>query len=99
MEEAHDPKNAEADSIAAVDSKLKKPGQKLKSRVEKAELLHLWKSQKTKAGMISAMYQKLGAMKKVELDAAYSEMMGQHEKMHGKANESVEARRRSCRRL
>lgn len=90
MEEAHDPKNAEADSIAAVD-KAGEAGPKAKEPGGKGGAAAPMEKPKTKAGMISAMYQKLGAMKKVELDAAYSEMMGQHEKMHGKANESVEA--------
>lgn len=32
---------------------------------------------KTKAGMVNAMYQKMNAMKKVDLQAAYSKMMGE----------------------
>lgn len=32
---------------------------------------------KTKAGMVNAMYQKMNAMKKVELQAAYGKMMGE----------------------
>jgi hypothetical protein len=32
---------------------------------------------KTKAGMINAMYGKLNAMKKVDLQAAYGKMMGE----------------------
>ena len=91
MEEAHDPKNAEADSNASV-AKAAETGPKATEPGGKGGAPAPMEKPKTKAGMISAMYQKLGAMKKVELDAAYSEMMGTHEKMHnGKANESVEA--------
>ena len=90
VEEAHDPKNAEAQAVDAVD-KAAGAGPTAKEPGGKGGKADPMEKPKTKAGMISAMYQKLGAMKKVELDAAYDGMMGTHEKMHGKANESVEA--------
>lgn len=81
VEEAHDPKNAEAQAVDAAD-KAGSAGPTAKEPGGKGGKADPMEKPKTKAGMISAMYQKLGAMKKVELDAAYNGMMGTHEKMH-----------------
>lgn len=87
VEEAHDPKNAEAQAVDAVD-KAGSAGPTATEPGGKGGKADPMEKPKTKAGMISAMYQKLGAMKKVELDAAFDGMMGKHEKMHAK--ESVD---------
>lgn len=70
----HDMKNAEAQSVASVD--------KAADATDKAPARTGDKSNsepmpKTKAGMINAMYGKLNAMKKVDLQAAYGKMMGE----------------------
>lgn len=75
--EAHDPKNAEAQSIASVKSAegkgktAKEPGGKGGT----AEPMQ--KLPGTKAGMINAMYMKASKMKKEELAGMYSKLMGE----------------------
>jgi hypothetical protein len=74
VEEAHDPKNAEAQSIASVDKAedgVKKQasarkGDKLSAKDEPAG------SPKTKAGMINAMFTKMNGMSKAEMSKMYS---------------------------
>ena len=61
--EAHDPKNAEDQSVDSVD--------KADDAVKPAPV------PKTKAGMVNAMVQKMGKMKKPDLMAAYEKMMGE----------------------
>ena len=61
VEEAHDPENAEQQSIDSVDKAAKASTQ--------APL------PKTKGKMIAAMYDRMSKMKKEELNAAYSKMM------------------------
>ena len=74
IEEAHDPKNAEAQSVAAADKATdagptaKEPG----GKGLKAEPMP-----KTKAGMGNAMYNKMNKMKKEDLKASYKSMMGE----------------------
>ena len=63
VEEAHDPKNAEANSVDSVDKAAKATTQAA--------------APKTKAGMINAMYGKISKMKKTDLQASYSKMMGE----------------------
>jgi len=63
VEEAHDPKNAEVQSVDSVDKAAKATTQAA--------------APKTKAGMINAMYGKLSKMKKADLQASYSNMMGE----------------------
>jgi hypothetical protein len=74
VEEAHDPKNAEAQSIASVDSAEDK-GPKAKAR--KGDKSNAEPMPKTKAGMINAMYGKMSKMKKEDLVGAYGKMMGE----------------------
>ena len=64
IEEAHDPKNAEAQSIASVQSAEDK-GPKAKAR--KGDKSNSEKMPKTKAGMINAAYTKMAGMKKEDL--------------------------------
>jgi hypothetical protein len=61
--EAHDPKNAETDSIATVD--------KAADATVKAT------PPKTKAGMVNAMAGKMAKMNKTQLKASYESMMGE----------------------
>ena len=64
MEEAHDPKNAEVQSVDSVDAAAK--AIKTQAPVPK-----------TKAGMINAMYGKMKKMNKSSLTASYGKMMGE----------------------
>ena len=63
VEEAHDPKNAEVQSVDSVDKAAKATTQAA--------------APKTKAGMINAMYGKLSKMKKTDLQASYGKIMGE----------------------
>jgi predicted nucleotidyltransferase len=63
VEEAHDPKNAEVASVDSVDKAAKATTQAA--------------APKTKAGMINAMYGKMSKMKKTDLQASYSKIMGE----------------------
>ena len=77
IEEAHDPKNAEAQSIASVKGAegkgktAKEPGGKGGAKDPMQNLPG------TKAGMINAMYMKASKMKKEELAGMYSKLMGE----------------------
>lgn len=71
VEEGHDMKNAEAQSVASVD-KASEPGKKAKAR--KGDNTKQDPMPKTKAGMINAMYTKMAGMKKEDLALAYSKM-------------------------
>jgi hypothetical protein len=70
----HDMKNAEAQSIAATD---KAANATTKAPARTGDKSNSEPMPKTKAGMINAMYGKLNAMKKVDLQAAYGKMMGE----------------------
>lgn len=72
--EAHDPKNAEAQSIASVSGAEDK-GPKAKAR--KGDKSNGEPMPKTKAGMINAAYQKMNGMKKEDLSAALAKFMGE----------------------
>lgn len=77
IEEAHDPKNAEAQSVASVDSAEDK-GPKAKARKgDKSNSEPMQKLPGTKAGMINAMYMKASKMKKEELAGMYAKLMGE----------------------
>ena len=77
IEEAHDPKNAEAQSIASVKGAegkgktAKEPGGKGGPKDPMQKLPG------TKAGMINAMYMKASKMKKEELAGMYAKLMGE----------------------
>ena len=72
--EGHDMKNAEAQSVAATDKAADATSQAPARTGDKKNSEPM---PKTKAGMINAMYGKLNAMKKVDLQAAYGKMMGE----------------------
>jgi len=74
----HDMKNAEAQSVASVDKAADGTGQApLPSQGDAKHNTKKDPMPKTKAGMINAMYGKLNAMKKVDLQSAYGNMMGE----------------------
>ena len=74
IEEAHDPKNAEAQSVASVDKATDAgPGQ---SATRTGDSRKSEPMPKTKAGMINAMYGKMSGMKKADLQAMFK---GMHE--------------------
>jgi len=70
----HDMKNAEAQSVAAT---AKAADATSKAPARTGDKSNSEPMPKTKAGMINAMYGKLNAMKKVDLQAAYGKMMGE----------------------
>jgi hypothetical protein len=74
VEEAHDPKNAEAQSIASVQAagNVTKQAPARTGDKKNSEPMP-----RTKAGMINAMYSKMNGMKKDQLNAAYTKMMGE----------------------
>lgn len=72
IEEAHDPKNAEAQSVASVD---KAAGAGKTAPKRTGDKSNSEPMPKTKAGMVNAMYNKMSGMKKEQLTAAYSKMM------------------------
>jgi hypothetical protein len=76
IEEAHDPKNAEAQSIASVDSAEDK-GPRAKARKGDKKNSEPMQKIKTKAGMINAAYDKMSRMKKEDLRVALSKLMGE----------------------
>jgi hypothetical protein len=77
VEEGHDMKNAEAQSVASVDKASDATGTAPARKGDKknSEPSHL--KPKTKAGMINAMYGKLNGMKKNDLQDAYGKVMGE----------------------
>ena len=70
----HDMKNAEAQSVAAT---AKAADATSKAPARTGDKSNSEPMPKTKAGMINAMYGKMNAMKKVDLQAAYGKMMGE----------------------
>lgn len=73
VEEAHDPKNAEAQSVASVDKAGDATGSAPKRSAAGGATDNTKQDPmpKTKAGMINAMMNKFGGMKKDQLQAAY----------------------------
>lgn len=74
VKEAHDPKNAEAQSVASVQS-AEKAGPTAKAR--KGDKSNSEPMPKTKAGMINAAYQQMSSMKKEDLAVALTRFMGE----------------------
>jgi len=72
IEEELDTKNAEAQSVASVD---KADDSVKKAKARKGD--NTKQEPRTKAGMLNAMYGKLSAMKKADLQASYGKMMGE----------------------
>jgi hypothetical protein len=72
--EAHDPKNAEKQSVASVSGAEDKAP---KAKARKGDKSNGEPMPKTKAGMINAAYQKMNGMKKEDLHAALAKFMGE----------------------
>ena len=72
VEEAHDPKNAEAQSVASVDKAGEATG---KAPTRKGDNTNQDPMPKTKAGMINAMYMKAQKSNKMALQAMYKKTM------------------------
>lgn len=84
IEEAHDPKNAEAQSVASVDKAAATgPGQAATRTGDKRNSEPM---PKTKAGMINAMYTKMSGMNKASLQAMYK---GMHEDVEFEEEETA----------
>lgn len=74
VEEAHDPKNAEAQSVASVDKAGDATGTAKKRKGDNTKQDPM---PRTKAGMINAAYTKLSGMKKEELSVVLSKLMAE----------------------
>lgn len=74
VEEAHDPKNAEAQSVASVDKAGDATGNAPKRKGDQTKKDPM---PKTKAGMINAAYTKLSGMKKEQLSGVLSKLMSE----------------------
>lgn len=74
VEEAHDPKNAEAQSVASVDQAGDASGTAPKRKGDNTKKDPM---PKTKAGMINAAYTKLSGMKKEQLSGVLSKIMSE----------------------
>ena len=77
-EGTHDPKNAEAQSVASVDKAADATGTAPKRKMAGGTAADNTKQDpmpKTKAGMINAMYKEMSRMKKDKLTASYHNMM------------------------
>lgn len=77
VEEAHDPKNAEAQSIASVDKAEKAGKTAPKRKGDNTKQDPMPKAPSTKAGMINAAYMKMSAMKKEDLANMYGKIMAE----------------------
>ena len=82
VEEAHDPKNAEAQSVASVDKAGEATGTSKKRKGDKGSSDPMVKAPadpmpKTKAGMINAAYMKMSKMKKEDLAGMYGKMFAE----------------------
>jgi len=77
VEEAHDPKNAEAQSVASVDKAGDATGTAAKRKGDSGKQDPMPKMPGTKAGMINALYMKATGMKKEDLAAMYGKIMAE----------------------
>lgn len=75
--QGHDPKNAEAQSVASVDKAGDATGTAPKRKGDNTKKDPMPKLPGTKAGMINAMYQKAAGMKKEDLAALYGKMFAE----------------------
>lgn len=77
VEEAHDPKNAEAQSVASVDKAENAGKTAPKRKGDQTKQDPMPKMPGTKAGMINTMYQKAAGMKKEDLAVMYNKVMAE----------------------
>lgn len=75
--QAHDPKNAEAQSVASVDKAGEATGTAPKRKGDQSKKDPMPKMPGTKAGMINAMYMKASKMKKEDLADMYGKIMAE----------------------
>jgi len=76
-EQGHDPKNAEAQSVASVDDAGDKTGTAKKRKGDNKNQDPMEKAPSTKAGMINAAYMKMSKMKKEDLASMYGKIMAE----------------------
>jgi len=74
---AHDPKNAEAQSVASVDKAGDATGSAPKRKGDNTKKDPMAKAPSTKAGMINAAYMKMSKMKKEDLASMYGKIMAE----------------------
>jgi hypothetical protein len=74
---AHDPKNAEAQSVASVDKAGDATGTAKKRKGDNTKQDPMQKAPSTKAGMINAAYMKMSKMKKEDLASMYGKIMAE----------------------
>jgi hypothetical protein len=77
VEEAHDPKNAEAQSVASVDKAGGATGTAKARKGDQTKKDPMQKLPGTKAGMINAAYNHMAAMKKEDLAVALKKLMSE----------------------
>jgi len=77
QEQGHDPKNAEAQSVASVDDAGDKTGTAKKRKGDNKNQDPMEKAPSTKAGMINAAYMKMSKMKKEDLASMYGKIMAE----------------------
>jgi hypothetical protein len=83
VEAAHDPKNAEAQSVASVDKAQDAGKTAPKRKGDQTKQDPMPKMPGTKAGMINAMYTKATKMKKEDLAAMYGKIMAEDVDLDG----------------
>ena len=89
VEEAHDPKNAEKQSVASVDAAGEKTGTAKKRKGDKGKSEPMQKLPGTKAAMINAAFQHMNKMSKSEMAELYGRMFAEGTEEEG---EELEAR-------
>ena len=77
VEEAHDPKNAEAQSVASVDKAGEATGTAKKRKGDKGNKDPMQKMPGTKAGMMNAAYNHMSSMNKEDLKVALGKLMAE----------------------
>ena len=90
VEEAHDPKNAEAQSVASVDKAGDATGTAKKRKGDKGNKDPMQKLPGTKAGMMNAAYNHMSGMNKEDLKVALGKLMAESVDEDGETVESVE---------
>ena len=90
VEEAHDPKNAEAQSVASVDKAGEATGTAKKRKGDKGNKDPMQKLPGTKAGMMNAAYNHMSSMNKEDLKVALGKLMAESVDEDGETVESVE---------
>jgi len=87
---AHDPKNAEAQSVASVDKAGDATGSAPKRKGDQTKKDPMQKAPSTKAGMINAAYMKMSKMKKEDLASMYGKIMAESVEEDGEVVEAPE---------